>query len=170
MAGVVQHLSDGQLCQNKKKKSLPALGAEDIASLSLLVLFPVRSVGLGSCLCLPLGPTDLLTGANSGGGCTGLGTRCDDLRATQRGDGRRERETLEEVETLDAGAVGEVTWLETGPAGEAGPTWEEGEPPREAGATWEKGEPPQEAGPTREAGLTLEGVDEREGGTEWEGT
>jgi hypothetical protein len=93
-----------------------------------------------------------------------LGTRCDDLRATRRGDGRRE------WETLDAGAVWEVTWLETGPAQEEGPTWEEGDPPREAGPTWEKGEPPQEAGPMREAGPTLEGVDEREGGTEWEGT
>jgi hypothetical protein len=105
MASVVQHLSDGQLCQNKKRICLPALGAEDVASSSLLVLFPVRGIGLGSRLCLPLGPTDLLTGADSGGGCIGLGTRCDDLRATQRGNGRRERETLEEVEKLDAGVT-----------------------------------------------------------------
>jgi hypothetical protein len=124
-ASILEHLRIGQLHSIKKGKTyLPALGAVDIASSSLLALFPARGTGLGSCLHLPL---TLLPGTGSGGGGTCVEARCDDLRATQRGDGwRQARLTLEEVETPDAGAVWEVTWLEGGPMWEAEPTWKEG--------------------------------------------
>ena len=109
-AGVVEYLRGVSAVPTSQKNCYAP-------SSSRLDRFPVRAAGLGSRLRLAFDPV-LLAGSGSICGCTGLEARCDDLRATRRGDGRRElpawevdparevRPTLEGVDSREEGGMG----------------------------------------------------------------